>query len=178
MGFISMTSHPTLWPPHHVSPLPLVPKQRPWYRPSIIHPPINCNPWMIISRSWRRFAFYIHRYQFLRLTILPNEENLLKIHKSLIPKIRKNIIVKKFNVHVLVSFNWTQGGYIYSRLGNFTNDSVCAVINSLEGGKGSLVFSTGMAAISTALLCFLKSGDHIASIYNQSLYFIRTKTTL
>lgn len=54
-----------------------------------------------------------------------------------------------------------EGGYIYSRLGNFTNDSVCAVINSLEGGKGSLVFSTGMAAISTALLCFLKSGDHI-----------------
>lgn len=90
MGFISMTSHPTLWPRPHVSPLPLVPKQRPWYRPSIIHPRINCNPWMIISRSWRRFAFYIHRYQFLRLTILPNEENLLKIHKSLIPKIRKN----------------------------------------------------------------------------------------
>lgn len=45
---------------------------------------------------------------------------------------------------------------------------MCAVINSLEGGKGSLVFSTGMAAISTALLCFLKSGDHIASIYNQT----------
>ncbi|XP_022335742.2 L-methionine gamma-lyase-like [Crassostrea virginica] len=54
-----------------------------------------------------------------------------------------------------------EGGYIYSRLSNFTCDSVSAAINSIEGGKGSLVFSTGMAAISTALLCFLRSGDHI-----------------
>ncbi|XP_062594521.1 L-methionine gamma-lyase-like [Saccostrea cucullata] len=54
-----------------------------------------------------------------------------------------------------------EGGYIYSRLSNFTCDSVQSAINGIEGGKGTLVFGTGMAAISTALLCFLKSGDHI-----------------
>ncbi|CAG2192292.1 L-methionine gamma-lyase [Mytilus edulis] len=54
-----------------------------------------------------------------------------------------------------------QGGYIYSRLNNFTCDSVQAAINVIEGGKGTLVFNTGMSAISTALFCFLKSGDHI-----------------
>ncbi|XP_052061814.1 L-methionine gamma-lyase-like [Mytilus californianus] len=54
-----------------------------------------------------------------------------------------------------------EGGYIYSRLNNFTCDSVQAAINVIEGGKGTLVFNTGMSAISTALFCFLKSGDHI-----------------
>lgn len=88
MGFTSMTSHPTLWPRHHVSPLPLVPKQRPWYRPSIIHPRINCNPSMIISRSWRRFAFYIlHWYQFLRLIISPFENPQISN-----PKIKKELL--------------------------------------------------------------------------------------
>lgn len=88
MGFTSMTSHPTLWPRHHVSPLPLVPKQRPWYRLSIIHPRINCNPSMIISRSWRRFAFYIlHRYQFLRLIISPFENPQISN-----PKIKKELL--------------------------------------------------------------------------------------
>lgn len=46
------------------------------------------------------------------------------------------------------------------------NDFVCVVINSLEGGKGSLVFSIGMVVIFMVLLCFLKSGDYIVSIYN------------
>jgi cystathionine beta-lyase/cystathionine gamma-synthase len=58
-----------------------------------------------------------------------------------------------------------QGGYIYSRLNNFTCDSAQAAINAVEGGKGTLVFNTGMSAISTALFCFLQSGDHIVSIY-------------
>lgn len=54
-----------------------------------------------------------------------------------------------------------EGGYIYSRLNNFTCDSAQAAINAVEGGKGTLVFNTGMSAISTALFCFLQSGDHI-----------------
>ncbi|XP_061163568.1 L-methionine gamma-lyase-like [Saccostrea echinata] len=56
-----------------------------------------------------------------------------------------------------------EGGYIYSRFSNFNRDSVQAAINDIEGGKGTLVFCTGMAAISTAFLSFLKSGDHIVA---------------
>ena len=56
-----------------------------------------------------------------------------------------------------------QGGYIYSRLGNPTCESVEASVNALEEGAGSLLFSTGMGAISTALLTFLKAGDHVVS---------------
>ena len=39
----------------------------------------------------------------------------------------------------------------------------CA-INALEGGAGTLVFASGMAAISAALIGFLKAGDHVVSI--------------
>ena len=56
-----------------------------------------------------------------------------------------------------------QGGYIYSRLGNPTCEAVECTINALEGGAGSLVFSSGMAAITSALNCVLKAGDHIVS---------------
>lgn len=52
-------------------------------------------------------------------------------------------------------------GYIYSRLGNPNSDSVECAINALEKGAGTLVFSSGMAAISGAFFCFLQSGDHV-----------------
>ncbi|XP_033754946.1 L-methionine gamma-lyase-like [Pecten maximus] len=54
-----------------------------------------------------------------------------------------------------------KGGYIYSRLNNFTSDNVQSVLNNLEKGEGTLVYNTGMASITTALFGFLKSGDHI-----------------
>ncbi|KAL5021971.1 hypothetical protein ScPMuIL_001126 [Solemya velum] len=54
-----------------------------------------------------------------------------------------------------------EGGHIYSRLSNTTTQSAECAINALEGGSGTLVFATGMAAISTTLWCFLQSGDHI-----------------
>ena len=60
----------------------------------------------------------------------------------------------QLNVHV-------QGGYIYSRLGNPTCEAVEAALNALEGGAGSLTFPSGMSAITTTLLCFLKAGDHM-----------------
>ena len=50
---------------------------------------------------------------------------------------------------------------MYLRCGNPTCEAVEVAVNALEGGAGSLVFSTGMAAITTALQCFLKPGDHM-----------------
>ena len=50
-------------------------------------------------------------------------------------------------------------------------------MNALEGGAGSLVFSTGMAAITTALQCFLKAGDHVVQ-YNTIYSTINQKSTM
>ncbi|XP_059178061.1 cystathionine gamma-lyase-like [Physella acuta] len=53
------------------------------------------------------------------------------------------------------------GGSVYSRLSNPTTETTEAVINAIEKGAGSLTFSSGMAATTSVLLGFLKSGDHV-----------------
>lgn len=53
-------------------------------------------------------------------------------------------------------------GRVYSRADNPTYDQVEALLNTLEGGQGALVFSSGMAA-ATALFMSLKPGDHVVA---------------
>jgi len=53
-------------------------------------------------------------------------------------------------------------GYDYTRSGNPTRAALEANIAELEGGVGCSVTATGMAAI-TAVLFFLKPGDHIVT---------------
>ncbi|ULT28719.1 PLP-dependent transferase [Sphingobacterium sp. E70] len=53
--------------------------------------------------------------------------------------------------------------YFYHRHGNPTNSQVAAVVAKLEKTEDALVFATGMAAISTAILAIVKSGDHIVA---------------
>lgn len=55
----------------------------------------------------------------------------------------------------------TDGGFVYSRLSNQTGESAECAINALEQGAGSLVFSSGMGAVSAILFGFLKTGDHV-----------------
>lgn len=52
-------------------------------------------------------------------------------------------------------------GVFYGRYGNPTLFALEEKIASLEGGEGALGVSSGMAAISIALLAFLKQGDHV-----------------
>lgn len=56
-----------------------------------------------------------------------------------------------------------QGAPIYSRLSNPTTEAAEAIINSLERGAGSITFSSGMAAVTSVMLGFLRSGDHVVS---------------
>ena len=52
-------------------------------------------------------------------------------------------------------------GYAYTRIGNPTIGAFEAKINELEGGAGAVCTSSGMSAISTALLAVCSSGDEI-----------------
>ncbi len=54
-------------------------------------------------------------------------------------------------------------GYAYGRQGNPTTAALEAKINKMEAGIATACFSTGMAALSSALLALLRSGDHIVS---------------
>lgn len=52
-------------------------------------------------------------------------------------------------------------GYIYSRMLNPTVEALENSVAALEGGHAGLACGSGMAAISTALMALLKSGDHV-----------------
>ena len=64
----------------------------------------------------------------------------------------------------------------YHRHGNPNNSQAAALIAKLEKKEDALVLATGMAAISTAILATVKSGDHIIAQhahYAASLTFMR-----
>jgi len=55
-------------------------------------------------------------------------------------------------------------GYVYSRWDNPTVVTLEKKLAALEHGEGGAAFSSGMAAISTALFSFLKKGVHVLGI--------------
>jgi cystathionine beta-lyase/cystathionine gamma-synthase len=56
------------------------------------------------------------------------------------------------------------GSFIYSRHGNPTISAVEGKMASLENAEAAVVFSSGMAAISTTILSLVKKGDRLVTI--------------
>ncbi|MFP3154400.1 aminotransferase class I/II-fold pyridoxal phosphate-dependent enzyme [Lachnospiraceae bacterium ZAX-1] len=54
-------------------------------------------------------------------------------------------------------------GYIYSRISAPNAEAVSEIIAVIDEGEKALVFSSGMAAITTSILSFVSQGDHIIS---------------
>lgn len=54
-------------------------------------------------------------------------------------------------------------GFIYSRFSNPTVFMFEERMRLLEGAEAARATATGMAAVTSALLCFLKAGDHIVA---------------
>lgn len=54
-------------------------------------------------------------------------------------------------------------GYIYTRLGNPTIATLERQVAILEKGFGGVAVASGMAAVSTIYVAFLKAGDHVVS---------------
>jgi cystathionine beta-lyase/cystathionine gamma-synthase len=73
---------------------------------------------------------------------------------------------------------YTEGaidGYLYSRYENPTVVAVERKLAALDGAEQSLLFSSGMAAISTAMLSLLRAGDEVvcaAAIYGGTFHLI------
>ncbi|WP_350433105.1 cystathionine beta-lyase [Shewanella sp. H8] len=60
--------------------------------------------------------------------------------------------------------NKTNGEMFYGRRGTPTHFSFQQAISELEGGAGTALYPSGAGAISSALLSFLKSGDHLLMV--------------
>lgn len=56
-----------------------------------------------------------------------------------------------------------KGGFNYARQGTPTSAALEAKVTKLEGGIGTVSFSTGMAALTAIFLTLLRAGDHMVS---------------
>ncbi len=69
-------------------------------------------------------------------------------------------------------------GYMYTRYGNPTIRALEEKMAALEEGEAALAFSAGMAAISSAILAYVKAGDHVVasrSLYGAAYNFLNKK---
>lgn len=58
-------------------------------------------------------------------------------------------------------FSGEDAGFKYTRLGNPTTRALERAVSALEGGHAALGTASGMAAVSTVMLTFLRSGSHV-----------------
>jgi O-acetylhomoserine (thiol)-lyase len=80
------------------------------------------------------------------------------------------------NVNDLIDvFQNKAKGYAYSRQGNPTVAALENKITQMEGGIGTVAFSTGMAAIAATMLALIKAGDHVVA---SSFLFGNTRSLL
>lgn len=63
----------------------------------------------------------------------------------------------------LVAIFQGRPGFSYARQGTPTTGALEAKITQMEGGTGSVVFATGMAALAAVFMTLLKKGDHLIS---------------
>lgn len=69
-------------------------------------------------------------------------------------------------------------GYMYTRYGNPTVHALEQKVAALEGGEAAQAFATGMAAVSSAILGYVKAGDHVVaarSLYGAAYNFLNRK---
>ena len=69
-------------------------------------------------------------------------------------------------------------GYMYTRYGNPTIRALEKKVTALENGEDAQAFSAGMAAISSAILGYVKVGDHVVaarSLYGAAYNFLNKK---
>jgi O-acetylhomoserine (thiol)-lyase len=76
--------------------------------------------------------------------------------------------VFKDTEHAANLFALKEFGNIYTRIMNPTTDVLEKRIAAMEGGVGALAFSSGMAAITTAILNICQSGQHLVA--SRTLY--------
>src|SRR3954468_1530607 len=83
-----------------------------------------------------------------------------------VPIYQNNAYQFKSTEHAANLFGLTESGYIYTRITNPTTAVLEERIALLEGGVGALAVSSGMAAISIAVLNIAEAGDEIVAASN------------
>lgn len=100
-----------------------------------------------------------------------------KFSGAVVPPIFENslFVFEKFE-DIIESFKEEREHYLYTRGTNPTVEILEKKLAALEHGESCKCFSSGMAAISSAMTTFLKQGDHILfvnNIYGPALKYAR-----
>jgi cystathionine beta-lyase/cystathionine gamma-synthase len=90
--------------------------------------------------------------------------------KATNPETAPIYLTTAFNVEDLddLQARYDDRGFCYNRNRNPNRSALVELMTYLEGGEASIICSSGMAAISTAVMSIVKAGDHILS--DQTLY--------
>lgn len=83
------------------------------------------------------------------------------IHKPIHPSVQFGF--DRVEDLIAVFQGTVKGGFNYARQGTPTTAALESKVTALEGGTGTVSFSTGMAAISAVFFSLLRSGDHVVS---------------
>lgn len=97
-----------------------------------------------------------------------------KAGPAVVPIVQTSTFVFEDQMDMLDSVTGKSGKHVYTRWSNPTTRSVEAKISSLEGTDDTLALSSGMAAISTAIIGLVKGGERILaseSIYGGTVHF-------
>jgi cystathionine beta-lyase/cystathionine gamma-synthase len=93
---------------------------------------------------------------------------------AVVPIVQTSTFVFEDQTDMLDSVTGKTGKDVYTRWSNPTTRNVEAKISSLEGTEDTLALSSGMAAISTAVIGLVKGGERILaseSIYGGTVHF-------
>lgn len=77
----------------------------------------------------------------------------------------------------VADFLGKKGRYVYGRRGTPTTESLATAITQLEGGAGTALLSSGLSAITTALMATVRAGDHLLvadTVYGPTRHFCDT----
>lgn len=133
-------------------------------------------PFLLSMRDSAKHSSMLTRVLYLEITMRHNKKNSMKpetqvIHAGLdgaqeygavsVPIYQSSTFSFRSADEGASRFSGSDAGYKYTRLGNPTVRALERAVCALEGGYRGLATATGMAAISTVFLTFLRSGDHV-----------------
>lgn len=107
-----------------------------------------------------------HRFKLNTLAVHAGQEPDPTTGASAVPIYQTASYKFRSTAHAAALFKLEEGGNIYTRIMNPTNDVLEERLAALEGGAGALVTSSGHAAEVLAILTIAGAGDHLVSAAN------------
>ncbi|MBN9545270.1 MAG: aminotransferase class I/II-fold pyridoxal phosphate-dependent enzyme [Alphaproteobacteria bacterium] len=111
-------------------------------------------------------SFPNHNDRHAWTTRLLNADNDLAEDLSVSPPLHQSVNYAVLSEEHLDEISGPLGSHYYTRRGNPTGARLAKVVADLEGAETGMVFASGMGAIATTLMAFLKSGDHVVGQKN------------